>query len=85
MSVQHLERRAQPNSLGYQERTPSDIVRLGLAVQQRTGTVSAIELLKSNKIDSAIIQRVLSGSALRADDRLYLETVSQPKDSTELY
>ena len=76
MTVHQLERRARPLLSGDRERTTADIVRLGLAAQRTTGTVSAVELLKANKIDGAIIQRVLSGTALRTEDKEYLLTVS---------
>ena len=68
MTLQLLERRAQPGSSGDQGQTTADIVRLGLVVQELTGTVSAIEFLKANGISSAVIQRVLSGTAVRAED-----------------
>jgi len=69
MNVQSLERRAQPGSSSDEGQTTADIVRLGLAVQELTGTVSAIEFLKANRISGAVIQRVLSGTAVRAGDR----------------
>jgi hypothetical protein len=69
MSLQLLERRAQPGSSSDQGRVTADIVRLGLAVQEATGTVSAIEFLKANGIPNAVIQRVLCGTAMRAEDR----------------
>jgi hypothetical protein len=36
-----------------------DIVDLGIALQERDGTISAVEFLRSQNIASAIIQRVL--------------------------
>jgi hypothetical protein len=46
------------------------IVRKAIALQQRASTPSAVEYLKSCRVDAHIIQRVLSGQALRRDDRL---------------
>ena len=36
-----------------------DIVDLGIALQERDGTISAVEFLRSQDIAAAIIQRVL--------------------------
>jgi hypothetical protein len=36
-----------------------DIVDLGIALQEREGTISAVEFLRSQDIAAAIIQRVL--------------------------
>ena len=36
-----------------------DIVDLGIALQERDGTISAVEFLRSQNIAAAIIQRVL--------------------------
>ena len=47
----------------------ADVVRRGLLVQRDMGTISAIEFLKANEVEAAIIQRVLSGNAMRAEDR----------------
>lgn len=44
-------------------------VRKGIVLQQRASTPSAVEYLKSCKVDARIIERVLSGQALRRDDR----------------
>lgn len=68
MNAQQLERRTQLGSSCGHGRMSADIVRLGLAVQARTGTVSAIEFLKLNGIPNAVIQRVLCGIAMRAED-----------------
>ena len=39
----------------------ADAIRESLAVQRQSGTVSAVEYLKSNGVGSATIRRVLSG------------------------
>ena len=36
-----------------------DIIDLGIALQEREGTISAVEFLRSQNIAAAIIQRVL--------------------------
>lgn len=46
-----------------------EIVRQGLLVQAASGTRSAIEFLKANDIDGAVIGRVLAGGPLRGEDR----------------
>jgi hypothetical protein len=77
MNLQSLERRAQPGLSSDQGRTTADIVRMGLVVQELTGTVSAIEFLKANGISGAVIQRTLSGTAVRAEDRQALGPTSR--------
>ena len=47
----------------------ADVVRRGLLVQRDMGTISAIEFLKANAVEAAIIQRVLAGNAMRVEDR----------------
>lgn len=54
----------------------STIVRRGLLMQRDTGTVSALEYLKANAVESTVIQRVLSGQALREEDALALDLVA---------
>jgi hypothetical protein len=68
MNAQHPERRAQAGTSSGQGSTTADIVRLGMAIQESSGTVSAIEYLKANGIGGPVIQRVLSGTAVRAED-----------------
>jgi hypothetical protein len=69
MSLPLLERRGHPGSSTDQVRATADIVRVGLSVQEATGTVSAIEFLKANGIPNAVIQRVLCETAMRAEDK----------------
>jgi len=69
MNAHHPERRAQAAASSDQGSTTADIVRLGLAIQESSGTVSAIEFLKMNGIQSPVIQRVLSGAAMRVEDK----------------
>ncbi len=42
-----------------QDAQRSGIVDLGIAVQTRDGTISAVEFLRSRGIDPAVIERVL--------------------------
>ena len=42
-----------------------DIVELGIALQQQTGTVSAVEFLRSRDIAAPVIERVLGEPARR--------------------
>lgn len=68
MNFAYNERRVL-QSKGSPGTVPSaDIVRHGMSLQSDTGTISAIEYLKANGIESAVIQRVLSGSPVRAED-----------------
>lgn len=69
MHVQHLEASLQRRTYGDER---SAVVREGILIKHRTGTISAIEYLKANEIDSAVIQRVLGGSGLRSEDALAL-------------
>jgi hypothetical protein len=68
MSIQHVERRVSQGTCADGTEHLSQVIREGLLMQHSTGTVSAIEFLKSNAVDSIVIQRVLSGSTLRVDD-----------------
>lgn len=65
MNVKQAERRADTEGRAYN----ADVVRRGLIVQRDLGTISAIEFLKANAVEAAIIQRVLAGNAVRAEDR----------------
>jgi len=47
------------------DRTGSDIVDTGIALQDRLSTLCALEYLKSHSIDAAVIQRVLLFPAQR--------------------
>lgn len=38
----------------------TDIVDLGIALQQRSNTMSAVEYLRSQDVDHAVIERVLT-------------------------
>ena len=68
MDIQITERRQAGAQAGKPSaRTAS--IRESLRVQRQSGTVSAIEYLKSAGVGGAVIQRVLSGAATRSDDR----------------
>jgi hypothetical protein len=69
MSLRQVERRRQAHPGPARLPSTSDTVRESLLVQRQTGTVSAIEYLKSNGVSADIIQRVLSGIVVRAEDR----------------
>jgi hypothetical protein len=73
MNAKQVERRADTGGREYN----ADVVRRGLLVQRDLGTISAIEFLKANAVEAAIIQRVLSGNAVRATDREALEALGQ--------
>ena len=47
------------------DRVHSDIVDKGVALQDRLGTLCALEFMKSHSIDAAIIQRVLLSPSQR--------------------
>jgi hypothetical protein len=68
MSTSTVDRRAQRHQNAFETGLASEVVRLALTIQRDTGTVSAIEFLKSNGFGSAVIQRVLSRASIRAED-----------------
>jgi hypothetical protein len=72
MHVQHIESSLQRRTVGDER---SAVVREGILMKHRTGTVSAIEYLKANEISGVVIQRVLAGSGLRSEDALALATL----------
>jgi hypothetical protein len=71
MNAKQAERRgdAQAQAAAHGREYNADVVRRGLLVQRDMGTTSAIEFLKANAVEATIIQRVLSGNAMRAEDR----------------
>jgi hypothetical protein len=69
MNIQGIERRHQAPPGPANLHSTAVTIRESLLVQRQTGTVSAIEYLKSNGVSAAVIERVLSGSATRFDDR----------------
>lgn len=68
MNIRPAERRHPPYRGPANLPSTSDAIRESLLVQRQTGTVSAIEYLKSNGVSGAVIQRVLSGHAMRSED-----------------
>lgn len=48
---------------------PARVVQLGLLIQDRVGTIGAVEYLKAHNINAAVINRVLTTQQVRADDR----------------
>jgi len=48
--------------------TMTELVQRGMLLQLHSGTVSAIEFMKSVSIGSSVIARVLSGNTVRSDD-----------------
>jgi hypothetical protein len=45
------------------------IVRQGMRIQARLGTIGAVEYLKARDVGGAVIRRVLTSQQVRADDR----------------
>lgn len=76
MSDRQPERRNQAHRDILGREYNADVVRRGLLVQRDMGTISAIEFLKAHAVDAAIIQRVLSGNVVRAEDRDALAALS---------
>ena len=71
METLQAERRAL-NSSSPELSTPIDAdkaVRQAVVLQGLVGTAGAVEYLKSNGISGAVIGRVLSGGAIRHEDR----------------
>lgn len=69
MDTKQAERRSDAHRDTRGHEYNAEIVRRGLLVQREMGTISAIEFLKANAVEAAIIQRVLSGNAVRAADQ----------------
>lgn len=65
----NAERRTALSPRGANGSVPSEIVRQGIGLQTCLGTVGAVEYLKANGINGAVIGRVLSGERVREDDR----------------
>jgi hypothetical protein len=77
MNIQHTDRRASDRQSEYGAKFDANAVRHGLAVQRRLNTSSAVEYLKANGVDGAVINRVLSSQTVRGEDRLYLDLFSE--------
>jgi hypothetical protein len=77
MNTDQAERRSAVHAEPHRRQYDADVVRRGLLVQRDMGTISAIEFLKANAVEAAIIQRVLSGNAVRAEDRDALATLGK--------
>ncbi|MDY0977275.1 hypothetical protein SOM61_20140 [Massilia sp. CFBP9012] len=73
MSIQHVERRVHQGPVVAGTQHLAHVIRQGLLIRHSAGTVGASGFLKSNAVGSSIIQRVLSGSALRVDDNQAVE------------
>jgi len=67
MNAVEQDRRAHLNPPGATS-TMTELVRRGMLLQLHSGTVSAIEFMKSVSIGSSVIARVLSGNTVRWDD-----------------
>ena len=78
--MEHLrtERRADLPAHHVNAFAVTDVVRQGLGLQACLGTVGAVEYLKANGINGAIIGRVLSGGRVRDDDRAILADDAGP-------
>ncbi len=70
MTVQQLERRVERRCGRQGMDFSAGIIRCGLLVQRYSGTVSAVEYLKTKGVDAHVIARVLSGAPVRLEDRL---------------
>lgn len=68
MDMFKIDRRVRRQQKASDTGFASDLVRLGLQIQLQTGTVTAIEYLKSNGFSQGVIQRVLSRKAIRVED-----------------
>jgi len=70
MDIAHTDRRAAlaPASAELPETTR--IVRQGVLLQARLGTVGAIEFLKARAVSGAVIRRVLAREQLRREDQV---------------
>jgi hypothetical protein len=72
MQTQPVDRRAQAsigNPAQDWDKDQAGIVRQGMLIQARVGTVGAVEFLKARDVGGAVIGRVLTSQQVRADDR----------------
>ena len=67
-----VDRRADIYQNSQGEKFDAAVVTEGMLLQRQINTVTAIEYMKNRGIDSAIIQRVLSGFMMRDDDKTAL-------------
>lgn len=63
-----VNRRADMYQNSQGEKYDAAVVTEGMLLQRQISTVTAIEYMKNRGIDSATIQRVLSGFSMRSDD-----------------
>lgn len=70
MTTQTIDRRATGPAAdaASSESDATRIVQQGLLIQACLGTISAVEFLKSNDVDAAVIGRVLTGGQIRTGD-----------------
>lgn len=68
MISRKIERRAAMYRNGRGEKFDAAVVRQGILLKLEGNTISAVEYMTNRGVASAIIQRVLSGTAWRADD-----------------
>lgn len=74
LQTQQLDRRAQA-SIGTpaqdrdEDQDKAGIVRQGMLIQARVGTIGAVEFLKARDVGGAVIGRVLTSQQVRAGDR----------------
>lgn len=61
-SADSLEQTGSELAISYQRRDArqKDIVDLGIALQQRSNTMSAIEYMRSQEVSNEVIERVLT-------------------------
>ncbi|WP_296948776.1 hypothetical protein [uncultured Massilia sp.] len=67
MNQDILERDDDPMTVNYQRRDiqMQEIVDLGIALQQRGNTMTAVEYLRSQEVPNAVIERVLTQPGCR--------------------
>lgn len=63
MQTQHINRRSD------QTIDKAGIVRQGMLIQARLGSIGAVEFLKARDVGGAVIRRVLTSRQVRAEDR----------------
>jgi hypothetical protein len=60
MNSQQIETNLETRHAALAGEQKAEIIRQGLLIRQHSGTVSAIEFLKTHAIDAALIQSVMS-------------------------
>jgi hypothetical protein len=77
MNIRKVERRSEQYRNGQGEKFDATVVRHGLILKLEGNTVSAIEYMHNRGVPVETIERVLSSTQLRDEDKLVVLSYSQ--------